>query len=214
MGKAFRLLLQIIGALTLAGAALGAVLLATAGLWLPVHDEPAAADAIVILSGEPRRAISAADLYQQGLAPVIYLGRPVHDPPQAMCDLGFPCPRQEDVMREVLERKGVPREAVRLYGRDLMSTVDEAENLGAALGPEKRRLIVVTSPYHCRRAKLILSRALPGREIRMVATPYERFDVKWWAHQGSSAAVVSEASKFVFYFLGTPFRSRPAPPAP
>lgn len=117
-------------------------------------------------------------------------------------------------MLEVLERKGVPREAVRLYGRDLMSTVDEAENLGAALGPEKRRLIVVTSPYHCRRAKLILSRALPGREIRMVATPYERFDVKWWAHQGSSAAVVSETSKFVFYFLGTPFRSRPAPPAP
>jgi uncharacterized SAM-binding protein YcdF (DUF218 family) len=210
LAKAFRFLLQTAGALALLGLVLGAGLVLSAGLWLPVRDELAPADAIVVLAGDPRRAIFAADLHHKGLAPAIYIGRPVHDPPQAMCELGFPCPRQEDVMLEVLRRKGVPAEAVRVYGQDLMSTVEEAENLGRALGPEARRLIVVTSPYHCRRAGLILARALPGREISMAPTPYERFDVKWWAHQGSASAVVSETAKFLFYFLGTPFRSHPA----
>ncbi len=208
MGKALRFILQALGALTLLGFALGAGLVLSAGLWLPVHDELQPADAIVILAGEPRRAIHAADLYHQGLAPLVYVSRPRFEPPQALCDLGFPCPRQEDLMLEVLERKGVPASAVRLYGRDLMSTVEEGEALRAELGPEKRRIIVVTSPYHCRRAKLILAPILRGHEIIMTPTPYERFDVKWWTHQGSAAAVVSETAKFVFYFLGTPFRSQ------
>ncbi len=113
-------------------------------------------------------------------------------------------------MLRVLAAKGVPLEAVRLYGRDLMSTVEEAEQLKLALGPEPRTLLIVTSPYHCRRARLILSGILKGRELIMTPTPYERFDTLWWKHQGSSGAVVSEVAKIVFHFLGTPFRSHPA----
>jgi uncharacterized SAM-binding protein YcdF (DUF218 family) len=202
--------LQAVGALTLLGLALGAGLVLTAGWWLRMDDAPKKADAIVILAGDARRAIFAADLYKQGLAPVIYVSRPLHEPPQALCDLGFDCPRQEDQMLRVLAAKGVPLDAIRVYGRDLMSTVEEAEQLKLALGPEPKTLLVVTSPYHCRRAKLILSGILRGREFIMSPTPYERFDRLWWKHQGSSGAVVSEVAKFVFHFLGTPFRSHPA----
>lgn len=213
MRRALAILLQLAGALTLLAALVGGGLVLTAGLWLRMDEPPRPGAAIVVLAGDLRRAIHAADLYHQGLAPVVYVGRPHYDPPQALCDLGFDCPRQEDQMLRVLERKGVPREALRLYGQELMSTVQEAEALKAelaasALGPGP--LLVVTSPYHCRRAKLILAARVRDRELVMTPTPYERFDARWWAHQGSAGAVVSEVAKLVFHALGTPFRSVPA----
>lgn len=202
--------LQTIGALTILGLVIGGALVVTAGWWLRLDDEPRKADAIVILSGELRRAVHAADLYNQGLAPLIYVSRTKHDPPQALCDLGFDCPRQENEMLRVLRAKGVPPEAVRIYGHDVISTVEEGEVLARELGATPKTLLVVTSSYHCRRAKMILSGILRQHEIIMSPTPYERFDRIWWNHQGSSGAVVSEVAKFVFHFLGTPFRSRPA----
>lgn len=213
MKRLLAVLLQILGALTLLGLVIGGGLVLTAGYWLRMDEPPRPGAAIVVLAGDIRRAIHAADLYHKGLAPAIYVGRPRHEPPQALCELGFDCPRQEDQMRLALSRKGVPDEAVRVYGHDLMSTVQEGEALEAelaasGLGPGP--LLVVTSPYHCRRAKLILSGIVRDRELIMSSTPYERFDAKWWAHQGSASAVVSETAKFVFYFLGTPFRSAPA----
>lgn len=214
MKRLLALLLQAVGALTLLALFAGGALVATAGHWLRMDDEPKQADAIVVLAGEIRRAIHAADLYHLGLAPVIYVGRPRHEPPQALCDLGFDCPRQEDEMRRVLALKGVPPEAVRVYGQDVLSTVEEGEHLRreleSGLGSGPKRLLVVTSAYHCRRAKLILSGILRGHELIMTPTPYERFDREWWGHQGSSGAVVSEVSKFLFYFMGTPFRTGPA----
>jgi len=210
MKRFFRLLLQCVGALSLLGIVIGGGLVLSAGYWLRMDDTPQKADAIVILAGDIHRAIFAADLYNQGLAPVIYVSRPQHEPPQPLCDLGFDCPRQEDQMLRVLAAKGVPLEAVRLYGHDVQSTVEEGENLAREIGPEPRTLIIVTSPFHCRRAKMILSGILRQHELILPLTPYERFDKIWWNHQLSSAAVVSEVAKFVFYFLGTPFRAHPA----
>ncbi len=203
------LFLQALGALTLLGLVLAAALLLTAGWWLRMDDELKKADAIVILAGDVRRAIHAADLYNQGLAPVIYLGRTSMTDTDALCDLGFPCPTQEESMRQVLRAKGVPQEVLQLYGQEHISTVQEAESMGHEFGPELKTLIVVTSAFHCRRAKLILDSQLKGRELIMSPTPYVRFDVKWWEHQTSASAVATEVAKFVLYFLGTPFRSRP-----
>ena len=205
----FRLLLQCVGALSLLGLIVGGALVLTAGYWLRMDDAPRKADAIVILAGDIRRAIFAADLYHQGLAPVIYVSRPLEVPPQSLVDLGFEFSRQEDQMLRVLAAKGVPLQAVRVYGHDVQSTVEEGETLNRELGPQPKTLILVTSPFHCRRAKLILSGILNRHELIMPLTPYERFDKIWWNHQLSSVAVVSEVSKFAFYFLGTPFRTHP-----
>ena len=210
MKRYFARFLQAVGALTLLGLVIGGALVLTAGYWLRMDDTPRKADAIVILAGDVRRAIFAADLYNQGLAPVIYVSRPQHEPPQPLCDLGFDCPRQEDQMLRVLAAKGVPLEAVRLYGHGILSTVEEGESLARELGPKPKTLLIVTSPFHCRRAKLILSGILRQHELIMPLTPYERFDKIWWNHQLSSTAVVFEVSKFAFFFLGTPFRANPA----
>lgn len=206
-------LLQAWGALSLLALAVLCVLLLTAGWWLKAEDEPRPADAIVILAGDPRRAPHAADLYLQGLAPVIYIGRPLHDPPKVLCALGLPCPREEELMRFVMTAKGVPDQAVRFYGQELMSTVDEIEHLARTLSPEQKTLLVVTSPSHSRRTKLILSRLLPGRELLMSPTADVRFEREWWTHPESAKAVVTELAKFAFSLLGQPFRSQ-TPDAP
>lgn len=210
MKRWLALFLQAVGALILLGLVVGGALVFTAGYWLRLNDQPKKADAIVILAGDIHRAIHAADLYHQGLAPVILLGRPHRGDPDALCDLGFECASQEELTQRVLVAKGVPPGVLRLYGQDHLSTVEEGESLARELGPEPKVLLVVTSPYHCRRARLILSGILRGHELILTPTPYERFDQKWWTHQGSAGSVVSEVAKFVFYFLGTPFRSRPA----
>lgn len=207
MKRYFRVLLQCVGALSLLGLLVGAGLVLTAGYWLRMDDAPKKADAIVVLAGDIRRAIFAADLYHQGLAPVIYVSRPHEEPPQCLVDLGFDFARQEDQMLRVLAAKGVPLQAVRLYGHEVQSTMEEGESLSRELGPKPRTLLVVTSPFHCRRAKLILSGILRQHELVMPLTPYERFDKIWWNHQLSSVAVVTEVAKFAFYFLGTPFRA-------
>lgn len=194
------------GAVSLAVALAGAAVLLTAGWWLPVEDELKPADAIVQLAGDPRRSPYTADLYLKGLAPVIYTGRPVNDP-DPLCELGLPCQPEEERTHEALLRKGVPDEAIKLYGNGLMSTVDEGEHLARLLPPEAKTVIVVTSPYHCRRSKIILSRLLPGRELLFTSPPYERFEHRWWTDQNSARHVIIEAAKFLFYFVGTPFRS-------
>ena len=207
MKRALALFLQAVGALALLGLLVGGLLVLSAGWWLRMDDQPQKADAIVILAGDIRRAIHAADLYNQGLAPVIFVSRPKHEPPQALVDLGFAFPLQEDQMLQVLTLKGVPQGAVRVYGHDVLSTVEETETLQRELGQDHPRLLIVTSSYHCRRAKMILSGVLRGHELITSPTPYERFDKIWWNHQLSSVAVVTEVAKFVFYFLGTPFRA-------
>lgn len=208
IGQAFGALLKLWGAACLLALLALAGLMATAGWWLPATDAPRQADAIVVLAGDVRRAVHGADLYLEGLAPAVYIGRPFYDPPEPLCSLGLPCPRQEDEMRAVLLLKGVPPEAVRLYGDELLSTVEEAEAFARALPPEAKTILVVTSPSHSRRAKLALARALPGRELVMCPSPYERFEREWWTHQGSAKAVVLELAKFAQYYLGKPFRTR------
>lgn len=207
MRTAFGTLLKIWGVLSFLLLLIGGGAMLSAGLWLPVEDELKPADAMVLLGGDSRRAVHAADLYLEGLAPVIYTCRPMEESREPLCSLGIPCPREDEVTTQALRLKGVPDEAVRLYGQDTMSTVDEGELLAKLLGPEVKTIIVVTSPHHCRRAKLILSRLLPGRELLFSPSPYERFETQWWTHQTSARNVIIECSKFLFYLVGKPFRS-------
>lgn len=205
--KALGFLLKVWGGLSLLAVLLGGALLLTAGWWLPVNDELKPADAIVLLGGDPRRAVHAADIYLQGLAPAVYTCRPLNEPQEPLCGLGLPCEREEERSLQALLLKGVPREAVLLYGQDVRSTVDEGEHLARLLPPQAKTIIVVTSPHHCRRAKLILSRLLPGRELIFSPPPYERFEPKWWTDQTSARHVLIESAKFLFYFTGRAFRS-------
>ncbi|MEK7438199.1 MAG: YdcF family protein [Pseudomonadota bacterium] len=182
------------------GTAVGLVYVAD---WLSVADQPRKADAIVVLGGGYARPFQAADLYRQGLARKIYISAPVREDQLRLLDeAGIPFPLEEDVMRQVLVKKGVPASAIERLGKDLISTADEARAARSVFAKRAPRLLVVTSPYHLRRARMIFSDALPAADIRMIASSYDPFPSSWWKDQSAARNVLLELAKIIFYQLG------------
>lgn len=180
------------------------------GWWIDSGDEPAPADAIVVLSGAFNRAAYGGDLYARGLAPEVWISRA-----RALWDddfareQGAPVPLEEAVSRDILARKGVPASRVRAYGRAIGGTLEEARALAAAADWRGRKVLVVTSRFHARRSRLIFRRALPGAEVRVCASPYEPFSRRWWRRKELALQAAQEVLKTAYYLAGGSFVSEP-----
>ena len=220
MKRFFGRLLQTMGLLAILGLVAGAVTLYFAGQWLQKTDQPARADAIVCLSGDDQRLLHAADLFRQGYAPRVLVSRfrpmPEDERMEAVRQrLGYPVfADHEAYVRAYLGAMGVPAEAMEFYGRDVVSTVEEAEALRQYLGGEPAVLLVVTSPYHAFRAGMIFRDVLPDCTVLAVKNPHEHFVERWWTDQYSAIQVVLETAKLAHYFLGGAFRSTDPVPDP
>lgn len=180
--------------------------------WLKEDDAPIKADVIVVLAGRYERAMHAADLYRAGYAPTVVLSEAVPDPSaQRLASLGIRLPAALDIQHQVLLAKKVPADHIAVLGAPALSTVDEAEAIAHRFGQAGRRLIVVTSPSHVRRARLILERALVGRGVELVvsATPYDPLPGNWWESQDAAREVLLEWTKIFFYQAGGRFRATP-----
>ncbi len=174
--------------------------------WLSVADQPQKADAILVLGGSYSRSFQAADLYRHGYASKVYISVPAReDQYRLLDDAGVPFPREEEVVREVLLKKGVPASAIEYFGKDSISTAAEAQAARALFAQRAPRLLVVSSPYHLRRARMIFSDALPAADIRMVATSYDPFPSSWWKDQNAARNVLLELAKISYYKLGGRF---------
>ena len=210
-------LLRLGGLLALCLGIMGAVWLAAAGHLLTDGDAPEPSDAIVLLCGSYSRTRQAADLYEQGMAPLVYVARPRNDARRAeiLALAGVDIPPQEEIHRRLLVHYGVPEDAVRLYGFDVVSTMEEARELArrleADMGPG-RSVIIVTSPYHVCRARMIFRDAMPEARVLAVGTVYETFLANWWTDQNSAKAVILETAKLAWYLLGGSFTSSGYPP--
>ena len=195
-------LLKLIGLLTVLAATLVAGGLYYASTVLPIQDVPAKSDAIVVLGGSYYRPLRAADLYREGYAPLVYLSVPVHNPVSVhLKPLGLSLPKQEELFYNIVVKKGVPPRAVRFFGVASRNTVEEAVALRQALGPGPHRLLLVTSPLHCRRARIVFQDVFPASDIRVVATVYEPFAPKWWTSLNSARAMLNESVKILVYWV-------------
>jgi uncharacterized SAM-binding protein YcdF (DUF218 family) len=180
-----------------------------AARWLNNPDPPARADAIIVLAGTYQRAIHAANLYRKGLAPVVYVSVPAPDPAaKELAPLGIRLPPKAEIYEQTLQAMGVPQSAIRRLGRGSLSTFDEA----AAAAKEFRagsRLLLVTSPFHVRRARMIFLDQLEDRGvgINVAAVPQEQFPDRWWVSQDAAREVLLEWAKIVFYVLGGRYRA-------
>lgn len=185
---------------------LGAAALYYAASWLLSPQAPERADVIVVLAGDLRRTRYAGDLYRQGFAPQIMLSRPARDAREKMLDgMGIAFPKAEELNRAILQALGVPLQHITDFGAGSLSTFDEAAVLAGMFSGKSPRLLVVTSPYHVRRARKILGDALPGARLLVVATPYEEFPVRWWTSQDAARDLLLELAKLSFYMVGGRF---------
>lgn len=191
-------------------AGLSVAALAYAGFWLQLAENPRSADAIIVLAGPFERSLYAADLYHQHYAPRIYLSIPARvSVTRQLEELGIALPHELDIHRQVLLKKGVPTRDTLTFGQGSLSTAQEATALKSQFTKPGSRLLVVTSPYHTRRAKLILERAFADTDISItvVGTPYEEFHQDWWRSQDSARNTVLELAKIAYYYAGGQFHS-------
>jgi uncharacterized SAM-binding protein YcdF (DUF218 family) len=149
-----------------------------------------------------------ADLYRQGYAKRILVSRPyVNDVWRSVSDLGVSVKSLEQIYLEILNIKGVPEQAIQVFGDANLSTYDEALALHRLLGDREVSLLVVTTDYHSRRAKTVLHDVLPNARVMVVATPYYRTPENWWQDYDAARHVVLELVKTGYYLVGGRFRS-------
>lgn len=201
-------------AAVLALLATGAALFAYhAAAWLKRADPPARADVIVVLAGPWSRSMHAADLYRAGCAPVVVLSEAVPERAVRQLEaLGIRLPRAVEIHRQVLRAMGVPEERIEPLGSPALSTADEAGQIASRFGRPGARILVVTSPSHVLRARMIIGAALPGRgaTLTVSATPYEDLPDAWWTSQDAAREVLLEWAKIAWYLLGGRFRAASA----
>ena len=195
----------VLGLLTLAAAA--AVLAAVGAYhiagWLREPDPPQRAEAIIVLGDDPTRVLQGADLYRAGFARRVLLSAPARSPRWLRLELeGLQMPWFEEVGRTLLLRRDVPATAIETFGQRLTSTVAEARAIAALFADGSPTLLVVTSPYHVRRARMIFRDALPHANVLVVASGYEKFPDRWWSERDAAPQVVLECAKLAFYLLG------------
>ncbi|MEN6615205.1 MAG: YdcF family protein [Syntrophorhabdus sp.] len=175
--------------------------------WLIGHDTPIVAQAAIVLSGPPTRALYAADLYNSGYIKDIYVTRPIREGfARILDDMGIYFPRTEHMNRDVLLKKNVPPEHIHIVGDAMVSTADEAELANRIFKGKDCRILVVSSPYHVKRSQIIFADALKQCQFRVLGTPYEEFPKKWWTDQNIAAQVILESAKIVFYKFGGRFK--------
>lgn len=132
-----------------------------------VEDSLQNSDAILLLGDDnfyADRATRAAELFRQGLAPVVVAsGRRLRP------DFGL-----AGVMTHDLIERGVPKDHIIPFPQDADSTIDEAEDLAPFAAKKKwRRIIVVTSSYHTRRARYIFRRIFPASIEILIASAHD-----------------------------------------
>jgi uncharacterized SAM-binding protein YcdF (DUF218 family) len=193
-------------ALTLSIAVWHGPLLHAMGTWLRVEDRLERADAIVVLAGgTPRREATAAALWKEGWAPHIIISRPLERPDlRELIDLGIRRFDLQGESRKALETYGVPPDQI-IAIPDISRTTEPELALvrDAANARGYRRLILVSSPEHTRRVKIIWSRQASGGPEAIVVPAREPFPFEsWWRDRRAAESVLHEYLGHLVIALG------------
>lgn len=160
------------------------------GNFLIVKAELQPADLIHVLGGPRDRPKYALRLFEQGYSEkLLFTGREI-----------APCYKGYAIWR------GVPPENLINFESIAQNTYGEAQELKQILErePAVRSIILVSSPYHLRRARWTFKTVL-GNSIKLQFAPvpfelsYEK--QRWWADSLSRQMVVGEYLKLLFYYV-------------
>ena len=170
------------------------------------EDPLAKADGIFVLGGTMyERPLEALDLYKAGWAPTIVLVQQVADWGEVwLNDHGIEITTELEIQIDLLQRMGVPREAIAAV-KPMGSTAEEADALLALMRERGwSSVIVVTSKQHTRRAGLSMRRVLgDDKKVIMRSSRYDRADVdRWWADRSTLRFTLFETQRYLAYWLG------------
>jgi len=171
-------------------------ILQAVGDFLVVSDPLEKADAVIAIGGDgPERVATAMKLLRDGYGEWLIVS-------------GGPYAREFNsghLMRDQALRAGMSAERL-LVDDQAESTADNAR--GSARLMERHRLasaVLLTSPYHTRRAGMIFSREFRRRRlsVRVIAVDDGHFRVEqWWTRVFERHLVVREYGKLVLFLGG------------
>jgi len=176
------------------------------GLWMK-NDTPTSADVIVLLGDDnyaADRAFHAAELYRSRVAPVVVAsGRMLRS------SVGM-----ADIMEHDLESFGVPAAAIVKFPHRGENTQEEAGAMtGLVTSHGWKRVLLVTSNYHARRACFIFDRVLPrGVSVQVSGARDSTFDPShWWETREGQKLFLGEL--FGYVLARWELRGKPVAPA-
>ena len=162
--------------------------------FLIVNEEPKPVDVIIVLGGGTKERVGhGVRLYQSGYADKILLTGGS---------------RWEIAIAEIMERQalslGVTKDDI-LLEKESLSTYENAKYTLEIMRAEKfKSAILVTSPYHSKRASIIFQRFFKGIDLTTCPVPYDSSKTsKWWKDRYRARDIVSEYLKLVWYYLFT-----------
>lgn len=160
---------------------------------LCVEDPLRKADAIVVLAGERgERVREGVALLRQGWAPRLLMSG---GPSEADVPLA-------DIMRDQALREGVPAAAILVQERSVDTGEDARFSLEMARAHGWKRVILVTSPYHARRAAWLFHEVFAPAGIEVLNNPVRQswFSPKgWWTRKSDCKVVLMEYMKSAWY---------------
>jgi uncharacterized SAM-binding protein YcdF (DUF218 family) len=164
--------------------------LTSLGSFLVDSQPPQRADLIVVLGGDfwGPRVLTGAELARLRYAPIaLFSGPPYQGRPEGGMAIDF------------LVQRGYPRDLFQVFAIHADSTIGEANALrGELTRRHVRRVLLVTSSYHSRRATIALTLLCPGVQFISVPAPDPHYHiVQWWNDDSSRQLFFSEWSKIV-----------------
>jgi uncharacterized SAM-binding protein YcdF (DUF218 family) len=159
-----------------------------------VVDEPVVkSDALIVLGDDnyaADRAFHAAELYREGLAPVVVAsGRMLRQNVSIA-----------DMMEQDLKSFGVPATAIVKLSHRAGNTRDEAGEAARLIRTRGwKRVLVVTSNYHARRTRFIYGKVLPSSVSVCVSGARDsEFDPsRWWETRQGEKLFLSELAGYL-----------------
>jgi uncharacterized SAM-binding protein YcdF (DUF218 family) len=164
--------------------------LTSLGSFLVDSQPPRRADLILVLGGDfwGPRVLTGAELARLRYAPIALISGPPYR--------GRP---EGEFAIDLLVQKGYPRELFQVFGHHAGSTIGEANALRGELARRHvRRVLLVTSAYHSRRAIIVLTLFCPGVRFISVPAPDSRYHAAgWWNDESSRQVFFSEWAKIL-----------------
>jgi uncharacterized SAM-binding protein YcdF (DUF218 family) len=169
------------------------------GSYLIVSDPIHRADVLVPLAGDPARVRYAAQMVNRGDAQWLLITNMAHawnDPANVY---------STRTSREAGEY-GVSPERIFVAGQPVSTTYEEALVIRDFVEDfEWQSLIVVTSPSHTRRSRIIFRDVFQGSNVEVMIVPVENHwytSDTWWRRQDGWRETMHEYLKLVLYRLG------------
>lgn len=167
------------------------------GDFVVVNEEPELVDVIIVLSGfgMAKRVSHGVRVYKSGYAGrMLMVGGP-------SCRRMVSCPER---MKEQAVSLGIPSDSIFLEEHSTTTYKNAQYSLKWMQVNRCKSCIVVTSPFHTKRTKIVFDRLFRNSNISLTinaATDEKSYPANWWQGDVNIQRVTIEYMKLIWYYL-------------